>query len=163
MPTLAFKTQKKEGRKFEKQVFELLRKQRCYVIDTDKLPYNQKKGCDCFIKLLDENGDFKKDQRGYIICQPVEMKLDKMSEQTGNVCIDLDSLEKTTAVVWIFGFPEGDKIDVYAVMTADLRTYAQRCPYKSFGGEFKLPIALPPKTVFTSLPIVTKWKSITTN
>lgn len=163
MSTAYFKTQKKEGRKFEKQVFKVLEESGCYVIDTDKLPYSQKKGCDCFIKLLNPDGSFKRDQRGYVICQPVEIKYDKMSYDTGRVCIDLDSLEKTTAVVWVFGLPEDNRIDVYAVMTSDLRSYAQECPYKSFGGEFNIPIALPPKSIFTSLPIVTKWKSIPTN
>jgi hypothetical protein len=162
MPTQSFVKAKAQGRQFEKQVFKILEESGCYVIDTDKLPYNQKKGCDCYIKLLNPDGSFKRDQRGYVICQPVEIKYDVLSYNTGNVCIDLDSLEKTTAVVWVFGLPENDQIDVYAVMTSDLRLYAQNCPYKSFGGEFRLPIALPPKSVFTSLPIVSKWKSINT-
>ncbi|GEM_PF-3151654 len=160
MPTAAFVKAKSEGRKFEKQVFKLLEESGAYVIDTDNLPYQQKKGCDCYIKLLNSDGTFKRDPRGYVICQPVEIKLDKMSEQTQNVCIDLDSLEKTNAVVWIFGLPEGDRIDVYAVMTAELALYAKNCARRAFGGEYGMEVALIPKEQFIASKLTSKWKSI---
>ncbi len=162
MPTQSFVKAKAQGRQFEKQVFNLLRESGCYVIDTDKLPYEKKKGCDCYIKLLNPDGSFKRDQRGYVICQPVEIKYDRMSYDTGRVCIDLNSLEKTTALVWVFGLPEDNQIDVYAVLTSDLRLYARNCP-RTRGGEFYGEIAVPEKSSFIEAPIVFKWKSIPIN
>ena len=84
-----------------------------------------------------------------------------MSEQTGNVCIDLDSLEKTQAVVWIFGLPEGARIDVYVILTSDLRLHAAGAT-RTRGGEFYGEIAVIPKSSFVGLPGVSKWKSINT-
>src|SRR5690349_14778937 len=110
MPTTAFVKAKSEGRKFEKQVFNLLRESNCYVIDTDSLPYQRKKGCDCFIKLLNPDGSFKRDQRGYVICQPVEIKYDALSYNTGNVYIEQDTLDKSKSEFWLYGLPSDAQI-----------------------------------------------------
>jgi hypothetical protein len=59
-----------------------------------------------------------------------------MSEQTGNVCIDLDSINKSTASIWIFGLPYKSKIDLYAVLLSDLAPYARNWPIKRPAGEF---------------------------
>jgi hypothetical protein len=91
----------------------------------------------------------------------VEIKYDKMSYDTGRVCIDLDSLEKTQAVVWVFGLPETDRIDIYAILTSDLRLHAKNAP-RIRGGEFYGEIAVIEKSRFYGLPGVSKWKSINT-
>jgi hypothetical protein len=163
MPTQSFVKAKAEGRKFEKQVFNILEESGCYVIDTDKLPYNQKKGCDCFIKLLNPDGSFKLDQRGYVICQPVEIKYDKMSYDTNSVYIEQEALDKSISSFWLYGLPESDYTVIYSVLLSDLRKHSQRLGTRVYGGEFRSTGYLIPKPIFTSQPWVTKWKSITTN
>lgn len=120
------------------------------VYDSDHLKYRDKKGWD---KELEING----------VRSRVEMKLDVMSEQTGQVFIDLDSIRKSTAPIWIIGLPSGAKIDTYSFLLSDLGPYAESWPIKVPGGEYHLPGALISKSTFTSLPFVKKFKTINLN
>jgi hypothetical protein len=160
MSTLAFKQAKKIGRQFEHQVFQLLREQGCYEIDTDKMSYTEKKGCDCYIKLLNPDGSFKRDERGYVICQPVEVKLDKLSEATGQVYIEQEALDKSISHFWVYGLPQSSKIDLYSVMLRNLKEFAPNLGKAVLGGEYRSTGYLIPKEVFTSQSWVTRWKTI---
>ena len=82
------------------------------VIDTDSWSYNLKRGRDCIVEV-------KGHRNG------IDFKYDRMSEQSGRVCIDLDSLSHTDSAIWIFGLPRGSEIDCYVVKTSDLATSTQ--------------------------------------
>jgi hypothetical protein len=107
MPSASFVKQKKVGRYFENLLDPVFIEMGFKVYDSDHLRYQQKKGWD---KELEIKGQRSK----------VELKYDAMSEQTGNVFVDLDSIRKSTASIWIYGLPEGSKIDVYATFLSDL-------------------------------------------
>jgi|SRR5215216_2776300 len=160
MPSLAFKQKKKEGIWFQELVYPLLENLGMEVIDSDKERYEIKKGYDCLVRLKDSDGSYKRKENGHVIQDRLEIKLDKMSEQTGNVFVDLDSIRKSTASIWIYGLPEGSSIGVYATLLADLGPCAESYPIKRPGGEFGLSGALIPKATFISLPFVKKFKVI---
>lgn len=147
MPSTSFVKQKKVGRWFEALLDPVFIEMGFKVYDSDHLRYQQKKGWD---KELEVKGKRSK----------VELKYDAMSEYTGNVFIDLDSIRKSTASIWIIGLPEASKIDCYATFLADLGPYAESYPIKRPGGEFGLSGALIPKATFISLSFVKKFKSI---
>lgn len=122
-----------------------------YIVDLDKEKYEVKKQGDFLMKVL---------QDGRWISNAVECKYDEMSEQTGNVCVDLDSINKTNAPFWIYGFPNGSRIDVYSMRISDLAPFAREYPIKRKVGEFAQEAALIPKSVFTSQPFINHWKTI---
>jgi len=163
MSSTAFKQKKKEGIWFQELLYPHLESLGMEVIDSDKERYEVKKGYDCLMRIKNPDGSYKRSEAGYIIQDRLEIKLDKMSEQTGNVFIDLDSIRKSTASIWIYGLPEGSRIDCYATFLADLGPYAESYPIKRPGGEFGLSGALLPKPTFISLPFVKKFKTIPKN
>ncbi len=83
-----------------------------------------------------------------------------MSEKTGNVVIDLDSLGKTTAGIWVYGFKRGDFVDAYSMRTTELSPFAFNWPVRKPVGEFRQPAALMRKEQFLSQPFVFKFKTI---
>jgi len=143
MPSQAFIKQKEKGRFFEHLVMDTLRNGGAYVVDLDKERYEVKKQGDFLIKVL---------QNGRWLSNAIECKYDEMSEQTGNVCIDLDSINKTNAPLWIYGLPNGGRIDVYSMLISDLAPFARSYPIKKPAGEFGGTCALIAKIVFTSQP-----------
>jgi hypothetical protein len=91
------------------------------------------------------------------------MKFDVMSELTGNVCIDLDSLEKSISPIWVYGLPSEGQISLYTMFLSDLRVFAHSWPIKRPVGEYGLPGALVPKEVFLSQSFIRKFKTINLN
>ena len=150
MPSTSFVKQKKVGRWFEDLLDPVLIEMGFKVYDSDHLRYQDKKGWD---KELEIKG----------VRSKVEIKYDAMSEQTGNVFIDLDSIRKSIAAIWIIGLPQGSKIHVYATFLSDLAPYSESYPIKRSGGEFGLSGALIPKYIFIALPFVKKFKTIQIN
>lgn len=120
------------------------------VIDVDHWSYNQKKGRDVIVET-----------QGYR--NSIEFKFDKLSEKTGNVAIDLDSINKTSSAIWIYGLPRGNEIDVYSMRISYLAPFARNWPVKRLLGEFKQPCALVKKDTFLSQPFVFKFKTINLN
>jgi hypothetical protein len=147
MHSTSFVKQKKVGRYFENLLDPVFIEMGFKVYDSDHLKYQDKKGWD---KELEIKG----------VRSKVELKYDAMSEQTENVAIDLDSIGKSTAAIWIFGLPEGNLINTYSMLLSDLAPYALQWPIKRLGGEWASPIALIPKQTFTGLPFVQKFKTI---
>ena len=120
------------------------------VIDVDHWGYRHKKGRDIIVEV--------KGQR----CS-LELKYDRMSEKTGYVCLDLDSINKTDSAIWLYGLPRGNEVDVYSMRISDLAPFARNYPLKKPVGEFKQLAALVPKNVFLSQPFVFKFKTINLN
>lgn len=163
MPSVAFKQKKKEGIWFQELLYPHLEALGMEVVDSDKERYEVKKGYDCLVRIKNPDGTYRRNEDGQVIQDRLEIKFDKMSEKTGNVFIDLDSVRKSTASIWITGLPDGTKIDCYAMFLADLGPYAESYPIKRPGGEFGGLGALIPKASFIALPFVKKFKTIQTN
>lgn len=151
MPSQAFVKAKRVGRWFEGLVDPVLSEMGFQVIDTDKRRYNEKKGSDRIVKIF-KNGRWH-------VCK-LEMKFDVLSEQTGNVAVDLDSIKKSDSPIWIYGLPEGNRIDCYSMLLSDLAPFAQNWPTKCPGGEFGGLLALIPKHTFLGQKFVHKFKTI---
>lgn len=117
------------------------------VVDSENLRYREKKGYDCLVKI---NGAASR----------LEFKYDVLSEQTGQVFIDLDSIRKSTAPIWIIGLPSEARIYTYSVLLSDLAPYAEAWPTKVPGGEFRQQGALISKDVFINLPFVKRFRTI---
>lgn len=150
MPTREFVRQKEIGRGFEKAMIPVLENSGFRVIDVDHWSYKLKKGRDVIVEV--------KGQRASL-----EMKLDLMSEKTGYVCLDLDSINKTDSAIWLYGFPRSNEIDVYSMRISDLAPFVRNWPIKRLLGEFKQSCALVKKDVFLSQPFVHKFKTINLN
>lgn len=148
MPTSQhFKQQKKIGRWFEAECEKLLRAKGMEVVDSEKLSYRQKKGWDREVSI---NGARSK----------VEMKYDQLSEQTGNVCIELSAIRQSISPIWLYGLPEGSTVDVYAMYLSDLAPFVERYPVRRFVGEFNVQAVLVPKWQFLSQEFVKRFSSI---
>lgn len=160
MPSVAFLKQKKVGRWFEALVRPELSAMGLEVIDTEKERYRFKKGRDCLVRIKNPDGTYKRNEQGYVIQCNIEVKYDAMSETTGNVCIDLDSINKSTSAIWILGLSVGSQIDLYGAFLADLGPYAISHPNKRPVGEFQQLASLIPKDEFISLPFIKKLKTI---
>ena len=150
MPSRSFVVQKLIGREFEQAMMPVLESMGFRVIDVDLWGYKHKKGRDIIVEI--------KGQR----CS-LELKLDKMSEKTGYVCLDLDSINKTSSAIWLYGLPRGNEVDVYSMKIQGLAPFAQNWPVKRLLGEFKQPCALVKKDVFLSQPFVFRFKTIQLN
>jgi hypothetical protein len=118
------------------------------VIDSERLSYRHKKGWDCEVRL--PSGERCK----------MEIKLDALSETTGNVCIEDSAIRQSISPIWVYGLPQNAQIDLYTMYLSDLATYVASWPIKRLVGEFQLPAALIPKHIFISLPFVKKFKTI---
>src|SRR5690349_14237392 len=112
MSSVAFKQKKKVGRYFEGLMRPVLAEMGMEVIDSEHLSYREKKGYDCLVRI---NGASSR----------IEFKYDVRSQETGQVFIDLDSIEKSTAPIWIIGLPSDARIDTYSVLLSDLGPYAE--------------------------------------
>jgi hypothetical protein len=150
MPSQAFKIQKLVGREFEQAMLPVLSEMGFRIIDTDSWSYRLKKGVDVIVEIKGER------------CG-IEFKLDKMSEKTHQVAIDLDSLNKTTAGIWMYGFPRGNEVDVYSMKTTELGPFAFKWPIKKNVGEWSMPVALVPKSVFIGQSFVHFFKTLSIN
>lgn len=126
MPSKLFTIQKLIGREFEQALMPVLADMGFRVIDVDTWGYKHKKGRDIIVEI--------KGQR----CS-LELKLDKMSEKTGYVCLDLDSINKTSSAIWLYGLPRCNEVDVYSMKIQDLAPFARNWPIKRLLGEFKNP------------------------
>lgn len=151
-PSIEFVRQKEVGREFEQAMIPHLEEAGLRVIDVDHWSYNHKKGRDHIVE-----------KDGYR--NSLELKLDRMSEKTHKVCIDLDSLRKTTSAIWIFGFPRGNEVDVYTVKYLDLHPYVYQYARENPTavkkvGEWKQECVMIPKWTFINLPFVFKFKTI---
>lgn len=149
MESAYFKSQKKIGREFERLVQDALRKPGVEVIESESLKYRDKKGWDLLVKVKGEQAR-------------IELKLDVMSEQTGNVCIEIPAIRQSISPIWLYGLPEGDRINVYSMYLKDLAPFAENYPIKKLVGEFKIPAALVPKEVFLAQPFVNHFKELST-
>ena len=149
MESAYFKTQKKIGRQFEGLVKDALVKPGVEVIESEPLKYRDKKGWDLQVKV---NGEQAR----------IELKLDVMSEATGNVCLEIPAIRQSISPIWLYGLPEQGKINVYSMYLKDLQPFAENYPFKKLVGEFKIPAALVPKEVFISQPFVKKFKELST-
>ena len=105
------------------------------VLASDNERHEIKKGYDCLVRLKNPDDSYKRKENGYIIQDWMKFKFDLLSEQTGNVAVDLDSIEKSTASIWIYGLPEGNQIHVYSMLLSDLASYGLEWPIiKSWRG-----------------------------
>ncbi|MFP5261019.1 MAG: hypothetical protein ACLGJB_03835 [Blastocatellia bacterium] len=152
MPSKSFTIQKLIGREFEQAMIPVLSEMGFRIIDTDSWAYRHKKGVDVIVDI-----------KG-VRCA-LEFKLDKLSERTQHVCIDLDSIQKTTSAIWIFGLPRTPYIDCYATKIADLAPFTYQYAKDNPGavkrvGEFKQECVMIPKYIFTRLPFISKFKTI---
>lgn len=150
MPTQAFIQAKKTGRYFEGLMRPVLAQMGMQVIDSEKERYSVKKGYDCIVRI---NGGSAK----------IEFKYDAMSEQTGNVCLELEALSHSTSDILVYGLPEGNQIQVLTMWLRDALSFAQNWTQRRAVGEYRLEAALVPKDVFLSLPFVRRWKTINLN
>lgn len=150
MPSKSFVVQKLIGREFEQAMIPILEQAGMRVIDVDHWGYNHKKGRDLIVEVKGAR------------CS-IEFKLDLMSEKTGNVAIDLDSLNKTDSGIWVFGLKDGDLIHTYSMRTTELAPFAQNWPVKRPAGEFRQMIALVPKATFIGQKFVYPFKIIKLN
>lgn len=87
------------------------------VIDSEKERYLVKRGYDCIVRI---NGGSAK----------LEFKYDAMSEQTQNVCLEIEALSHSTSDILVYGLPEGGHIDVYTMWLRDALSFAQNWPFK---------------------------------
>jgi hypothetical protein len=142
-----FKQQKSKGRWFEGECEKVMLEKGMEVIDSEKLKYKEKKGWD---REAIVNG-----QR----CK-IEIKYDALSEQTGNVFLELASLNQSTSPIWLYGLPEGEMIPTYSMFLSELKPFAEQYPKKIQGGEFNGLGALVPKNEFVRLPFVYKFKTL---
>ena len=149
-PSSSFTIQKLIGREFEQAMIPVLEQTGFRVIDVDWWSYSHKKGRDLIVEA--------KGQR----CS-LELKLDKMSEKTGYVCLDLDSINKTDSAIWLYGLPRGNEVDVYSMKIQDLAPFARNWPIRRDLGEFRQPCALVKKDTFLSQSFVHKFKTINLN
>jgi len=149
-PSQSFTIQKIIGREFEQAMIPHLEEAGLRVIDVDHWSYNQKKGRDVIVETQGHRNS-------------IEFKFDKLSEKTGNIVIDLDSINKTSSAIWIYGLPEGDKVHTYTMRITDLAPFARAWPIRRCVGEFSQPVALVPKSTFLSQPFVFKFKTINLN
>jgi hypothetical protein len=152
MPSRSFVVQKLIGREFEQAMIPVLESMGMRVIDTDSWSYRLKRGRDCIVEV--------KGQRNGI-----DFKYDKLSEQSGRVCVDVESLQHTDSAIWVFGLPRGSEIDCYALKTSDLAPYTYQYARMNPGavlkvGEFKQAGVMIPKSIFTKLPFINKFKTI---
>jgi hypothetical protein len=155
MPSRSFVVQKLIGREFEQAMIPILQEKGMRVIDVDHWGYRHKRGRDVIVEVKGGR------------CS-IEFKYDRMSEKTGRVCIDLDSMNHTDSAIWIYGLPRGSEIDVYATKISDLAPYTHQYIKDHPGalqrvGEFKQECLMIPKLVFTSLPFISKFKTIKLN
>jgi hypothetical protein len=140
------------------------------IIDTDKRGYQQKKGTDRLLILIKPDGS-------RFPCN-FEFKIDLMSQDTGNVYLDLDSIAKSDSPIWAYGLPEGEKvkvtykgltfesgrtIKVYTMFHDKLAPYAQNLPATRRGGEFRVQNPTPEKTSFLGQDFVKHWSTINLN
>jgi hypothetical protein len=120
------------------------------VIDVYWWAYKHKRGRDVIVEVQGHR------------CS-IEFKLDLMSEKTGNVAIDLDSLNMTDSGIWIFGLNDGDLIHTYTMRTTDLAPFARSWPIKRHAGEFRQPVAILLKATFLGQKFVHFFKTIKLN
>jgi hypothetical protein len=120
------------------------------VIDVDHWGYKYKKGRDIIVEVKGTR------------CS-LELKYDKMSEKTGYVCLDLDSINKTSSAIWLYGLPKGNEVDVYSMRISDLSPFARNWPIKRPAGEFRQLVALVPKATFIGQKFVYPFKTINLN
>jgi hypothetical protein len=152
MPSTSFLEQKDKGRYFEELMIPVLKDLGMKVIDTDGWAYRLKKGVDVLVEVQGlRNG--------------IEFKYDLLSERTNRVCIDLDSINKTSSAIWIYGLPQGSKIDCYATKIADLAPYTYQYAKDNPGavkrvGEWKGQCVMISKWTFVKLPFISKFKTI---
>lgn len=113
MPTTAFVQAKKIGRRFEAQVRGVLTElgNGIELVDAESLSYLQKRGWDCEVRL--PSGARSK----------VEIKLDQLSEVTGNVCIEESAVNQSIAPIWVYGLPAIGSISLYTMFLSDLATF----------------------------------------
>jgi hypothetical protein len=134
-----FKKSKKIGRWFEAEVDKVLKQKGCEVVDSEKLSYQKKKGWDRLVKI--------KGEQSYL-----EIKFDRMAEDTPNVCVEVTSLNQSISPIWIYGLPtqksDGYVIDLYTMYLHRLKPLAARYPVR-YLGEHKNPCHLIPRYQFT--------------
>lgn len=150
MLSQSFVKAKQTGRYFEGLMRPVLAQMGMQVIDSEKESYSVKKGYDCIVRI---NGGSAK----------IEFKYDAMSEQTRNVCLEIEALSHSTSDILVYGLPEGDHIDVFTMWLQDALSYAQNWPLKRPVGEFRLLAALVPKETFIGQDFVRRWKTINLN
>src|ERR1044072_8135009 len=152
-PSTSFVRQKEVGREFEMAMMQTLRDTPgVRVIDVDSWGYKHKMGRDIIVEV--------KGQRGSL-----ELKYDRMSEQTGRVAVDWDSMSKTQSRYWIYGLPKDGKIAVYAMYASRLRDfalqYAKDHPSSMKRvGEFNQYCIIIPKETFIAQPFINYFKTI---
>ncbi len=155
MPSSYFNKQKSKGRWFEWLLRSVLPDLGFEVIDTDGWKYGSKKGVDIVVNL-------KKDGKTYR--ENIEAKYDEMSEETGNVYVELLALEESISPIWIYGLPRKSSdmlyIDCYAMFLSDLGEYTAQQKKTTLGGEFQRKGVLTPKEVFISQPWIKKLRTI---
>lgn len=84
----------------------------------------------------------------------VEIKKDVMSERTGNICIDYDSLSKSESSIFILGLPNQYGTDIYKMPLQTIYRYAKDYPIQKAVGQWGLKNALIPKNEFIYLPFI---------
>jgi hypothetical protein len=86
-----FKKSKSIGRWFEGQVQDVLRaKPGVTVVESESLPYEQKRGWDLLVSLKGEQAK-------------VEVKLDLMAEVTRNIAVEDAALNQSESPIWLYG------------------------------------------------------------
>src|SRR5205085_12499671 len=118
------------------------------------LSYERKRGIDCVVKLKNKDGTYRRNKKGFVIFENIEIKFDKASEQTGNVYVEQQALDHSRSAIWLYGLPENDKIAVYSLLLSDLREFAPKLGKAVVGGEFRSTGYLIPKPIFISQPWV---------
>lgn len=87
----------------------------------------------------------------------VECKKDVMSERTGNVCVDWDSLSKSEASIFILGLPNEYGTDIFKMPLKSIYQYAKNYPVQKSVGQWGISNALIPKEEFLYLPFVRRF------
>lgn len=87
----------------------------------------------------------------------IEVKLDAMSQTTGNVCIEIGALRHSQSPVFIIGLPSNQWTDIYKMPLKTILRYAESYPVKKLVGQWSVESALIPKDEFVRLPFVKRF------
>lgn len=143
MSVYTFTPQLKIGQAYEQTVKRLFEKKGA-IVEENIGDYEQLKGCDLIVT---------KDGRRWL----VEVKLDVMSQKTGNVCVELEAMFHSKSELIVYGLPQDQWTDMYIIPRLQLLQFARDYPIKKFVGQWKTQSAIIPIPEFITLPFVKRF------
>lgn len=144
MSTAAFKSANREGRAAQKWVTGMFKS---WGLQVDETPrgYNPKYDLLVFGNL-----------KGVAWNNRVEVKYDKLSAETGNIYLDINSLSKSEASLLVLLVGKLPEVKAHIAQLDKVLEFAKNWPGKVKGGEWGETSALVPIQVFEQLEFVVK-------